>query len=133
MKEKRYYVWQDSESNVKIQPVWFNDLDSAHGFASDFVHAFDNMPFRVIAHVEDATTEETVDTVENTPNRPTRHDIWMLLLQSMDSDTATLLARKMEQYVVDDVQACADEEYNDDDIRLAIGRYLREAIGEDDD
>ena len=63
---------------------------------------------------------------------PTQGEIYMMLLQSMDGDTAQILAQRMENYVVDDVLSCADAEYNDDDVRLAIGRYLREQLGFED-
>lgn len=63
---------------------------------------------------------------------PTRNDIYMMLLQSMDSDTAGWFADAMHDFVVTDVKECADEEYNDDDVRLAIGRYFRRMILHDE-
>lgn len=56
---------------------------------------------------------------------PTTFDIYQFLFQSMDDLTAKWLSEEMHDFVVDDVKSAADEEYNDDDVRLAIGRYLR--------
>lgn len=59
-----YVVWNDSESRKEVyQEFW--DLDEACQFASDFVHQYDGADFRVIAHIDDALTEETIDTYEN--------------------------------------------------------------------
>ena len=63
---------------------------------------------------------------------PRQVDIYMMLLRSMDSDTACVLAQQMEEYVAEDIRSCADVEYNEDDVRLAIGRYLRSKLGLDD-
>lgn len=60
---------------------------------------------------------------------PTQHDIHMMLLRSMDDDTARVLAQQMEKFVAENVMECADEDYNDDDVRLAVGRYLRDKLG----
>ena len=61
----------------------------------------------------------------------TKDELYMILRKSMDSDTARVLAERMIDYVVEDIKCCADEEYNDDDIYLAIGRYFREKLGID--
>ena len=64
----RYKVWVDSESEKRLPDgfkEYYNDLDSAYNAAVDFVHEYDGKAFRVIAHVEDIETEETVETVEN--------------------------------------------------------------------
>ena len=58
----------------------------------------------------------------------TTDEIYMILCKSMDGDTARVLAERMTDYVVEDIKCCADEEYNDDDIYLAIGRYFREKL-----
>lgn len=59
-----YVVWNDSESHKEVyQEFW--DLDEACRFASDFVHQYDGADFRVIAHIDDALTDETIDTYEN--------------------------------------------------------------------
>lgn len=63
---------------------------------------------------------------------PRQVDIYMMLLRSMDSDTARVLSQKMEAFVAQDVLGCADVEYNEDDVRLAIGRYFRDKLGLDD-
>lgn len=61
----------------------------------------------------------------------TTDEIYMILRKSMDSDTARVLAERMTDYVVEDIKCCADKDYNDDDIYLAIGRYFREKLGID--
>lgn len=61
----------------------------------------------------------------------TTDEIYMILSKSMDSDTARVLAERMTDYVVEDIKCCADKDYNDDDIYLAIGRYFREKLGID--
>lgn len=55
-------------------------------------------------------------------------DITLMLSMSMDWDTAKALAERMTKYVKQDVKECADKNYNDDDIRLAIGRYFRDKL-----
>jgi len=61
----------------------------------------------------------------------TTDEIYMILRKSMDSDTARVLAERMTDYVVEDIKCCADKDYNNDDIYLAIGRYFREKLGID--
>lgn len=58
----------------------------------------------------------------------TKDELYMILRRSMDGDTARVLAERMIDYVVEDIECCADEDYNDDDIYLAIGRYFREKM-----
>lgn len=62
----RYKVWADSESAIDIEDKEFNNLDEACDFASEFVHKYDGEDAeRVILHVEDNETEETIETYEN--------------------------------------------------------------------
>lgn len=56
----------------------------------------------------------------------TTNDLCMILWKSMDWDTAKALAERMIKYVEQDVKECADKNFNDDDVRLAIGRYFRD-------
>jgi hypothetical protein len=52
---------------------YFDDLDDAHNWASWFVHQYDGeQAERVILHIEDTYSEETVDTVENL----NKCDVW---------------------------------------------------------
>lgn len=53
-------------------------------------------------------------------------DITLMLSMSMDWDTAKALAERMTKHVEQDVKECADKNFNDDDVRLAIGRYFRD-------
>lgn len=59
-----YIVWSDSDSRVEAyQEFW--DVDMACEFASSFVHKYDGADFRVILHIEDENSDETIDTYEN--------------------------------------------------------------------
>lgn len=59
-----YVVWNDSESYREVYQE-FEDIDQACEFASQFVHQFDGADFRVIVHIDDGLTDETIDTYEN--------------------------------------------------------------------
>lgn len=62
----RYRVWADSDSAIDIEEKEFSNLDKACDFASEFVHKYDGKNAeRVILHVEDNKTEETIETYEN--------------------------------------------------------------------
>lgn len=62
----RYMVWADSDSTVDIDYTYFEDLEDAHAFASEFVHRYDGEDAdRVILHIDDRLTDETIDTCEN--------------------------------------------------------------------
>lgn len=66
-----YRVWADSESSVYAENE-FTDIDTAHNWASEFVHKFDGKNAeRVILHIDDEDGE-TIDTVENL----NKYDIW---------------------------------------------------------
>jgi hypothetical protein len=60
----RYTIWSDSDS----ERDWYEETDSleyACEKASEFVHAYDGEPYRVIVHIEDNEADETIDTYEN--------------------------------------------------------------------
>ncbi len=60
-----FRVWPDSESAVSVYKK-FRTLEEADEFASSFVHKYDNPDAeRVILHVEDIDSDETVGTYEN--------------------------------------------------------------------
>lgn len=64
----RFHVWSDSDSKIAIEPKDFRTLEQAQEYASSSVHEYDGAPFRVIAHIDRISTEETIDTYENYPN-----------------------------------------------------------------
>lgn len=66
-KEKRYSVWSDNESNKQTYKSFDRYIDAYH-YASNFVHKYDNEPYRVILHIDDTIADETVDTFENSNN-----------------------------------------------------------------
>lgn len=49
---------------------------------------------------------------------------YRLLLSAMAEEYAGRIADKIYDEVAQDLHECADENWNDDDIRLAIGRVL---------
>lgn len=67
LKEKRYSVWPDNESHKQTYKS-FDKYINAYNYASNFVHKYDNKPYRVILHIDDSFYDETVDTLENSNN-----------------------------------------------------------------
>lgn len=62
----RYKVLADSESAISLEPKEFDNIEEAADFASEFVHKYDGKDAeRVILHVEDNETEETIEIYEN--------------------------------------------------------------------
>lgn len=59
-----YRVWPDNESHESVYRD-FDNLDEACEFASTFVHQYDYKNYRVILHIDDDDTDETIDTYEN--------------------------------------------------------------------
>ena len=54
------------------------------------------------------------------------------IIKILTSSTTRDYAKKIAFYicndVIDDLKDCADEEYNDDDIRFAIGRVILKSV-----
>ena len=63
----RYMIWTDSESaiDIKLEKHYYINVDEAYNVLCDFVHKYDGESFRVIGHIEDLRTEETIETLEN--------------------------------------------------------------------
>ena len=51
------------------------------------------------------------------------------LRMAMSDDYSGCVAEAIVDDVIEDVECCADENYNEDDVRLAIGRVLCEKLG----
>lgn len=52
------------------------------------------------------------------------------LRYSMSDDYTDQITDKILDYVVEDLEFCADDEYNQDDIKLAIGRAILHYIND---
>lgn len=52
-----------------------------------------------------------------------------MLRKSISDDYVNDITMKILPDVIDDVECCADEDYNEDDIKLAIGRVLCDKMG----
>ena len=51
-------------------------------------------------------------------------ELELFLRQAISSDYTRCIAEHIEKDVKQDLEECADEDYNEDDLRLAIGRVL---------
>lgn len=60
---------------------------------------------------------------------PTQEEIYNELAKSMATEYANYIADEIKDAVIQDIEATADAEPNDDDLRLAIGRVLCERLG----
>ena len=60
-----------------------------------------------------------------------KYEVMVRLLRlSISTDYVGVIAEKIGSEVLEDVELCADsDEWNEDDIRLAIGRVLCEKLG----
>lgn len=61
----KYKVWSDSESEVQIEEIEFENLKDAADCACTYAHLHDGKKYRAIFHVEDLEIGETIDTYEN--------------------------------------------------------------------
>ena len=52
-----------------------------------------------------------------------------MLCESVSNDYVDNILDEIIDDVVDDVECCADENWNEDDVRLAIGRVLCNRLG----
>ena len=53
----------------------------------------------------------------------------LFLRQSISSDYTRSIAESILEDVKEDIECSADEDFNEDDIRLAIGRVLMDRLG----
>lgn len=57
--------------------------------------------------------------------------VYNMLKESISDDYVGYILTSIIGDVIDDVETCADEDYNEDDIRLAIGRTFMNKLGID--
>lgn len=63
-KMPRYRIWPDSESHIQFYKTT-DSIDDACDIAYDIAHRYDGEKFRVIVHIEDQYTDQTIGTYEN--------------------------------------------------------------------
>lgn len=56
-------------------------------------------------------------------------EVEKLLRKSISDDYVGTITREIIEDVIEDIETSADVEYNEDDIKLAIGRVLIERMG----
>lgn len=59
----------------------------------------------------------------------TLNKLELFLRQSISSDYTRSIAESILEDVKEDIECSADEDFNEDDIRLAIGRVLMDRLG----
>lgn len=64
-----------------------------------------------------------------TPETVVEDYTYRLLLYSTANEYASRITELIYKDVIEDLCVCADENWNDDDIRFAIGRVLCKKIG----
>ena len=52
-----------------------------------------------------------------------------LLRSAVTDEYADMIANEIEKYVAEDIAVSSDEDWNDDDLRLAIGRAILKKFG----
>lgn len=93
----RYHVWCDSESVIDDISEYFDTEDEAYDFASAKAHEHDGEPGRVILHIEDTYSDETIDTVESlTPEE--------MEMQGMDRAIDEAIAKVIKRMLNEDVE-----------------------------
>lgn len=62
-------------------------------------------------------------------NKQMKNDIKFVLGKSISEDYLRYILDVIVSDIIEDLEASADEEYNEDDIRMAFGRVLANRLG----